>query len=66
MKTDADTYCEQCCYWDRLSERTASHFPFAQRLSEKHGRTVKLGFCLLTDSGPTADRDYCSKGEVAE
>ena len=63
MKTDADTYCERCRHWDQLSERMASHFPFARRLTEKHGRTVRLGFCRLTDSGPTADRDYCDKGE---
>lgn len=65
MKTDADTYCEQCRHWSPLSERTTTHFPFAKRLSEKHGRNVRLGFCTLTDSGPTADRDYCDEGESA-
>lgn len=65
MKTDADTYCEQCRFWTPLSERMRRHFPFAARLSKQHGRDVRLGFCTLTESGPTADRDYCAKGEAA-
>ena len=66
MKTDAGTYCEQCRHWNPISDRTASLFPFRERLSLKYKREIRLGFCLLTDSGPTADRDYCNKGEVAE